>query len=116
MTPTPEARTALRALAEQATKGPWEASNMEAREDGSPGCAWGVTAGDRGIIEHDFVAPHNAVFIAAANPAVVLALLDALEARDREVTELRSWLTLPCTVCGAYLEPLPPTPPQTEEK
>ena len=56
---SPEARTALRALAEQARKGRW--------------------AGE-----------HDSAFLAAATPEAVLALLDALEAREVEVAHLKA--------------------------
>ena len=78
----------LRRLAEAATPGPWEAFGAV---DGRRGERWlGVTTDMRAIESAragDVFAAQNctrqdALFIAAANPAVVLALLDAAAERD----------------------------------
>lgn len=89
MTLTPEDRALLRALAEQATPGPWEIG-----DDGSGG-VW-VTGPDRNAnvicdIYEQYVdggADENAAFIAEARTALP-ALLDALDAREAEVERLR---------------------------
>ena len=79
----------LRRLAEAATPGPWEAFGAV---DGRRGERWlGVTTDMRAIESAragDVFAAQNctrqdALFIAAANPAVMLALLDAAAERDR---------------------------------
>ena len=79
----------LRRLAEAATPGPWEAFGAV---DGRRGERWlGVTTDMRAIESAragDVFAAQNctrqdALFIAAANPATVLALLDAAAERDR---------------------------------
>jgi hypothetical protein len=44
-------------------------------------------AGNYDYEEGGIINAHDAAYIAAANPAVVLALLDALDAREREVAE-----------------------------
>ena len=78
----------LRRLAEAATPGPWEAFGAV---DGRRGERWlGVTtdmratesarAGD--VFAAQDCTRQDALFIAAANPAVVLALLDAAAERD----------------------------------
>lgn len=84
------------ALLKDITPGEWVAENMETREDGSPGCAWGVTAWRNGegivVILHDFVGPSDAQFIAAA-PALVRQLLTqiaSLEAAKLAMNE--EWL------------------------
>ena len=81
--------TELRRLAEAATPGPWEAFGAV---DGRRGERWlGVTTDMRAIESAragDVFAAQNctrqdALFIAAANPATVLALLDDADERDR---------------------------------
>ena len=89
----------LRRLAEAATPGPWEAFGAV---DGRRGERWlGVTTDMRAIESAragDVFAAQNctrqdALFIAAANPAVVLALLDRLahmtEARNNARAEVK---------------------------
>ena len=101
---TPETLAELRRLAEAATPGPWEAFGAV---DGRRGERWlGVTtdmratesarAGD--VFAAQDCTRQDALFIAAANPAAVLALLDHLahmrEARDNARAErdaLRTW-------------------------
>lgn len=86
---TPEKLAELRRLAEAATPGPWEAFGAV---DGRRGERWlGVTTDMRAIESAragDVFAAQNctrqdALFIAAANPATVLALLDDVDERDR---------------------------------
>ena len=85
---TPEMLAELRRLAEAATPGPWEAFGAVG---GRRGERWlGVTtdmratesarAGD--VFAAQDCTRQDALFIAAANPAVVLALLDAAAERD----------------------------------
>ena len=95
---TPETLAELRRLAEAATPGPWEAFGAV---DGRRGERWlGVTTDMRAIESAragDVFAAQNctrqdALFIAAANPAAVLALLDdadALRAELAHMTEAR---------------------------
>lgn len=70
--------TKLRELAEAATRGPWKANHDPA------GCA--VVSYDSAPrpmhVASDIERGDNADFIAAANPATVLALLDAIDLRD----------------------------------
>ena len=95
---TPEKLAELRRLAEAATPGPWEAFGAV---DGRRGERWlGVTTDMRAIESAragDVFAAQNctrqdALFIAAANPAAVLGLLDHLahmrEARDNARAEV----------------------------
>ena len=87
----------LRRLAEAATPGPWEAFGAV---DGRRGERWlGVTTDMRAIESAragDVFAAQDctrqdALFIAAANPAAVLALLDERDALAAKVARVRAW-------------------------
>ena len=95
----------LRRLAEAATPGPWEAFGAV---DGRRGERWlGVTTDMRAIESAragDVFAAQDctrqdALFIAAANPAAVLALLDERDALAAKVERVRAlateWATQP---------------------
>ena len=93
---TPEMQAELRRLAEAATPGPWEAFGAV---DGRRGERWlGVTTDMRAIESAragDVFAAQNctrqdALFIAAANPAAVLALLDERDALAAKVARVRA--------------------------
>ena len=87
--PTPDLAE-LRRLAEAATPGPWEADGLEVCQHWSLPEPWRAVVnaeitcgpycygGSARPIERD----EDAAFIAAANPSVVLALLDAAAERD----------------------------------
>lgn len=82
-------RAALRAVAEKATPGPWRtASNRPlgpwVDRDTTPMAADGQPVLSRNWKEVCL----NAAFIAAANPAVVLALLDALDEAEKDMQRL----------------------------
>lgn len=90
--------TALRALAEKATPGPWEA--FEDSDEHLAGCPptmeWLVTATDPGEEFYEEIINwgnrgrrEDAEFIAAANPSVVLALLDRLERAEAAIKRTR---------------------------
>ena len=92
---TPEMLAELRRLAEAATPGPWEAFGAV---DGRRGERWlGVTtdmratesarAGD--VFSAQNCTRQDALFIAAANPAAVLALLDDADALRAELAHMR---------------------------
>ena len=82
MTITPDVRARLRALADAATPGPWEADLSD------PSPAWAaVTTPDRCIAEH--LTREDAQLVAAARAAVP-ALLDALDAAEAERDHARS--------------------------
>ena len=92
---TPEKLAELRRLAEAATPGPWEAFGAV---DGRRGERWlGVTtdmratesarAGD--VFSAQDCTRQDALFIAAANPAAVLALLDDADALRAELAHMR---------------------------
>ena len=96
----------LRRLAEAATPGPWEAFGAV---DGRRGERWlGVTTDMRAIESAragDVFAAQNctrqdALFIAAANPAVMLALLDAAAERDEIAGRLAHLL---CDLTGGRM-------------
>ena len=89
---------ALRALAEKATLGPWEA--FEDSDEHLAGCPptmeWLVTATDPGEELYEEIINwgnrgrrEDAEFIAAANPSVVLALLDRLERAEAAIERVR---------------------------
>ena len=91
----------LRRLAEAATPGPWEAFGAV---DGRRGERWlGVTtdmratesarAGD--VFSAQDCTRQDALFIAAANPAAVLALLDAAAERDALAAKVERVRALP---------------------
>lgn len=63
----------LRELASKATPGPWRTEQANSYK------RWLVI----GSMSSHVMYPHDAAFIAAANPAAVLALLDRLEAAER---------------------------------
>lgn len=75
---------AIQQRAEQATPGPWKAEDIGA---GTVACGVVAESG-RVIIEHDFVAPNNAEFIAHARTDVpaLLAHLALLEAQQTAQT------------------------------
>jgi hypothetical protein len=81
----------LRRLAEGAAPGPWR---IEDDEDSATGAMFIAS----GLINYcgQYIARlsgiRDAEFIAAANPATVLTLLDTIDAQAREVEELRSML------------------------
>jgi hypothetical protein len=91
----------LRRLAEAATPGPWEART----ETGHPGVLAIVPDGG-----FDWVCSlqvsnrpgfrRDAAFIAAANPQTVLALLDALAAKDAGCERLRTPWTVGCVIAA----------------
>lgn len=97
---TRQERDELRELATAATSGPWEAAECGGHlvmagplAENSPG----YIRGGRGQIaemndddEDGFQQEANAAFIAAANPSVILALLDALDSAERTPAESSS--------------------------
>ncbi|MDQ2255070.1 ead/Ea22-like family protein [Enterobacter soli] len=72
-------KQALREAAEKATPGPWRMALTKFN---------GITHGKFSFTKEDIIASspekRNAIFIAAANPATVLALLDELEAAKQD--------------------------------
>ncbi|HAU6919446.1 TPA: ead/Ea22-like family protein [Salmonella enterica subsp. enterica serovar Kentucky] len=96
---------ALRAKAEKATCGEWSLEYGEGRFDGDDALIHREVAGYIPICRIEGAHPEsgfdedfqmeqqaNAEFIAAANPATVLALLDELESKDRRNAELEAKL------------------------
>lgn len=92
---------ALREAAEKATCGEWSLEYGEGRFDGDDALIHREVAGYIPICRIEGAHPEsgfdedfqieqqaNAEFIAAANPATVLALLDELEAKDKRIAEL----------------------------
>ena len=73
----------LRRLAEAATVGIWKASGFDvnSKEHG-----WATIANTE--LDYDGMA-ENAAYIAAANPAAILALLDRLEAAEKDAARWR---------------------------
>lgn len=98
---------ALREKAEKATSGVWSLEYGEGRFDGDDALIHRDVVGYLPICRIEGAHPEsgfdedfqmeqqaNAEFIAAANPATVLALLDELEAAEKRIAELES-LTVP---------------------
>lgn len=88
--------TALREMAEKATRGPWEAS-PPLPSIGFIGDYWAVGTKDDGYLERATLdvsdhlnAKHDAEFIAAANPTAIAALLDENERLRAEVAEAKA--------------------------
>ena len=134
----------LRRLAEAATPGPWETGPQES-EDGR-GKYWayavfgpdGKTLADTqnsdaaeiqqevdedGTHAWDEVGRCNAAYIAAANPARVLALLDEIERMRESIRQLfdtrvmRTYPDCECPVCTAVADARAHLPPaRTDEK
>ncbi|WP_047236915.1 ead/Ea22-like family protein [Chromobacterium subtsugae] len=84
---TPDQLAALRAAAAAATPGPWEyqTSNGWWRV-GTTAARCGRADGD--VVAHGAASPANLEFIAAANPAVVLALLAHIDTQAVRIAEL----------------------------
>ncbi|HDT2074706.1 MULTISPECIES: ead/Ea22-like family protein [Enterobacter] len=76
-------KQALREAAEKATPGPWRMALTKFN---------GITHGKFSFTKEDIIASspekRNAIFIAAANPKAVLALLDELEAKDKRLNDI----------------------------
>lgn len=88
MTGITELAQRLKAAAEKATQGNWRAFQYH---DGRCGIGGGHNA-EIMVCEHiSKERPHDAMFIALANPANVLALVEALEKEQRYTEELREW-------------------------
>jgi len=87
--PTEEERAELRKLAVAATPGPWsQGPGSESRS-----FVYNTTGMRRQVARTLKLGDnHDARFIAAANPAVVLSLLDALDSRDRALAEIKAAL------------------------
>jgi len=87
----------LRELAEAATPGEWEWSgalgcDADALKDGAGGYVlWPAPMCDVAIID---VTPQNRAYIAAANPAAILALLDRLELAEAPSADEMDYVTL----------------------
>ncbi|MBL5911259.1 ead/Ea22-like family protein [Enterobacter asburiae] len=85
---------ALREAAEKATPGVWvylpknTSIEYDYGSDDSQGSITYMDSGDFTQKQTDL----NGAFIAAANPATVLALLDELEAKDKRIAEQRETL------------------------
>nr|WP_244571625.1 ead/Ea22-like family protein [Escherichia coli] len=94
---------ALRAKAEKATCGEWSLEYGDGRFDGDDALIHREAAGYIPICRIEGAHPEsgfdedfqmeqqaNAEFIAAANPATVLALLDELEAKDKRIADMEA--------------------------
>ena len=99
--PTPEERRALRALAENADRGPWYVDTVQ--EDG---ITWNDVLGDDIRITGDLLRAEDAAHIAAANPTAVLALLDMIDAAEQiiDVARRHSIYGCECDTCIAVRE------------
>ncbi|EMC1559726.1 ead/Ea22-like family protein [Klebsiella pneumoniae] len=87
MTDITELAQSLKAAAEKATQGNWRAFQYH---DGRCGIGGGHND-EIMVCEHiSKERPHDAMFIAMANPANVLALVEALEKAQQRIAELES--------------------------
>ncbi|MCW9321869.1 ead/Ea22-like family protein [Klebsiella quasipneumoniae subsp. quasipneumoniae] len=87
MTDITELAQSLKAEAEKATPGSWRAFQYH---DGRCGIGGGHNA-EIMVCEHiSKERPHDAMFIALANPANILALVEALEKAQQRITQLES--------------------------
>ena len=87
---------ALREAAERATKGEWRRASTAF--NGITASAFSLT-GVETILAHT-VEKRDAEFIAAANPATVLALLDELEAKDKQIADLKEAFSIALSAAG----------------
>ncbi|QOD84142.1 ead/Ea22-like family protein [Chromobacterium haemolyticum] len=101
----------LARLARAASPGPWEYQTSN---------GWrrvGTTAANRGRMDGDIVAPgtmmtsENMAFIAAANPATVLALLDRISELERDSARLDYMIENGLFVQAFIMPDLPKMPP-----
>ncbi|MBY5146999.1 ead/Ea22-like family protein [Enterobacter hormaechei] len=97
-------KQALREAAEKATKGQWQFHDRQSLSHSGSGFV--AIAGKEAIL--CFNAPvgginqsNNVVkYIAAANPATVLALLDELEAKDKQIEDLKEAFRIALSAAG----------------
>ncbi|ASA02681.1 ead/Ea22-like family protein [Enterobacter hormaechei] len=120
-------KRALREAAEKATKGDWWSDVVETDgeygegEDRVSGYhSYAVYVGHESLLDmtnstaacihtewdHDYhmawdeTAKRNAEFIAASKPATVLALLDELEAKDKQIADLKEAFSIALSAAG----------------
>ncbi|HCR1986467.1 TPA: ead/Ea22-like family protein [Enterobacter hormaechei subsp. steigerwaltii] len=120
-------KRALREAAEKATKGDWWSDVVETDgeygegEDRVSGYhSYAVYVGHESLLDmtnstaacihtewdHDYhmawdeTAKRNAEFIAASKPATVLALLDELEAKDKQIADLKEAFSISLSAAG----------------
>ncbi|QIW86675.1 ead/Ea22-like family protein [Klebsiella phage LASTA] len=101
MTDITELAQSLKAAAEKATQGNWRAFQYH---DGRCGIGGGHND-EIMVCEHiSKERPHDAMFIALANPANILALVEALEEAQQRIAELESrTVKLPDELSGETL-------------
>lgn len=88
----------LREAAEKATPGDWKYSTFDcAITDDTSSLA--IVRMDSGHL-NDEQSALNGAFIAAANPASVLALLDELEAKDKQIADLKEAFSIALSAAG----------------
>ena len=88
------AKRALREAAEKATKGQWVVEF-----DDEIYSTDGVNNEQIAMVFSENEA-RDAAFIAAANPATVLALLDELEAKDKQIADLKEAFSIALSAAG----------------
>lgn len=124
-------KQALRQLAEKATQGEWWSDVVETDceygegEDRASGYhSYAVYVDSESLLDmtnstaaciheewgHDYhmvwdeTAKRNAEFIAAANPAIVLSLLDEMEAKDKQISDLKEAFRIALSAAGINVE------------
>lgn len=87
-------KRALREAAEKATKGQWavEFDDEVYSTDGVNNEQIAMVFSENEV--------RDAAFIAAANPATVLALLDELEAKDKQIADLKEAFNIALSAAG----------------
>lgn len=88
-------KQALREAAEKATSGQWEMEQENIWYTDAEGYTKHLMYVQQGDDVDDRQDHYNTAFIATANPATVLALLDELEAAEKRIAELEAKLANP---------------------
>lgn len=84
-----ETQSELRRKAEAATAGPWTTTSVSIGTEAAPDAVLGVVAPSGNVLwDPQAMGEADKAFIAAANPAVVLALLDQVAALHGRATAL----------------------------
>nr|WP_318605501.1 ead/Ea22-like family protein [Enterobacter hormaechei] len=99
-------KQALREIAEKATSGKWERGDGNGNggellvycDDALGSAVCEMTSEYNAIPKYQRI--NNLNFIAAANPATVLALLDELEAKDKQIANLKEAFRIALSATG----------------
>ena len=89
-------KRALREAANAANAASW--GNWEPYKPHKGARGYEVKVGVKAVAQHCLKV--DSVFIAAANPATVLALLDELEAKDKQIADLKEAFSIALSAAG----------------